>query len=104
MPHGWRQDTLVCIDMVCIMAAIYGMYWHVLFLVCITCSGKYWYVFRGHVCKYSYVFVSIGMYKKWYVLYILVCIDMHWYILRYIDLYWMYWYVLLCIVCTGLYL
>ena len=84
MPHGWRQDTLVCIDMVCIMAAIYGMYWHVLFLVCITCSGKYWYVFRGHVCKYSYVFVSIGMYRK------MICIvhtGMYCYVLVYIDLY-----------------
>ena len=41
--------------------------WHVLvciILVCITCIGKYWYVFRGHMCKYSYVLVSIGMYRK----------------------------------------
>ena len=81
----------------------YGMYWYVLFLVCIRCIGKYWCVFKGHMCKYSYVLVSIGMYEKWYVLYTFVHICMYLYLLIYIDLYWMYglywyvWYVLVCI-------
>ena len=79
----------------------YGMYWYVLFLVCLT--------YIGNIGMYSEVIcASIHMYwlvlacmKKWFVLYILVCIDMYWYILIYIDL---YWYVLVCMLCTGLYM
>ena len=68
----WVSLYVLACMVVCIMERIgmywhgmyYGMYWYVLFLVCITCIGKYWYVFRGHMCKYSYVLVSIGMYRK----------------------------------------
>ena len=42
----------------------YGMYLYVLFLVSITCIGYNWYVFKGHMCKYSYVLLSIGMHGK----------------------------------------
>ena len=88
----WVSLYVLACMVVCIMERIgmywhgmyYGMYWYVLFLVCITCIGKYWYVFRGHMCKYSYVLVSIGMYRK------MVCIvhtGMYCYVLVYIDLY-----------------
>ena len=86
----------------------YGIYWYqwyILYLVCITCIGEYWYVFRGHICKYSYVLVSIGMYEKMVCIVHIGMYCTYWYILiLYIDLYWMYWYVLVCMVCTGLYL
>ena len=88
----WVSLYVLACMVVCIMERIgmywhgmyYGMYWYVLFLVCITCIGKYWYVFRGHMCKYSYVLVSIGMYRK------MVCIvhtGKYCYVLVYIDLY-----------------
>ena len=88
----WVSLYVLACMVVCIMERIgmywhgmyYGMYWYVLFLVCITCIGKYWYVFRGHMCKYSYVLVSIGMYRK------MICIvhtGMYCYVLVYIDLY-----------------
>ena len=88
----WVSLYVLACMVVCIMERIgmywhgmyYGMYWYVLFLVCITCIGKYWYVFRGHMCKYSYVLVSIGMYRK------MVCIvhtGKYCYVFVYIDLY-----------------
>ena len=86
----------------------FHMYWYVLFLVVITCIGKYWYVFNGHISKYSNVLVSIGMYEKMVCIHCIVHIGMYLYVLVSINLYWpvldvlvsigmysTYWYVFL---------
>ena len=75
------------------------MYWYVLFLVC--CIGKHWYVFKGHMCKYSYVLVNIGMFEK---MLCTVHVGMYLCVLVSINLCWPVLDVLVCIGMYGMYL
>ena len=81
-------------------------YWQVLgFILCIGMyggmyCGTYWYVFRGHMCKYSYVLVRIGMYVK---MVCIVHIRMYWYVLVYTNLYWPVLDVFICLGMYGIY-
>ena len=47
----------------------------------IACIGMYWYVSKGHRCKYWYVLVIIGMYRKngIYCTYLYICVCINWY-------------------------